>query len=454
MVKKRNAPRPDAPDDAALFRLVSEFEPSGDQPAAIDALARGIREGLPHQVLLGVTGSGKTFTIANVIARVSRPTLVLAHNKILAAQLYGEFKTLFPENAVEYFVSYYDYYQPEAYIPATDTFIEKDSAINEEIDKMRHAATRAVLSRRDCIVVASVSCIYGIGSPQAYLALRATLETGMPLVRDDLLKNLVAMQYARNDVDFHRGTFRVRGDTVDVFPAYEADRAIRIEFFGDEVEQITEIDPLRGVVLRRMGRTEIFPGSHYVAEAGMLERATRAIRAELGGRLDELRGANQELYAQRLEQRTNYDLEMLEELGYCSGIENYSRHLDGRRPGEPPHTLLTYFPEDFCWSWMRAMSIPQVGPCSGATVHARTNWWNTGSACPAHATTGPSPSRSSGTVNQVIYISATPAAYERKSEGLIVEQVAATGLVDPGRSAAHRDQWTTCFMKRASGRNG
>ncbi len=435
MVKKRNAPRPDAPDDAALFRLVSEFEPSGDQPAAIDALARGIREGLPHQVLLGVTGSGKTFTIANVIARVSRPTLVLAHNKILAAQLYGEFKTLFPENAVEYFVSYYDYYQPEAYIPATDTFIEKDSAINEEIDKMRHAATRAVLSRRDCIVVASVSCIYGIGSPQAYLALRATLETGMPLVRDDLLKNLVAMQYARNDVDFHRGTFRVRGDTVDVFPAYEADRAIRIEFFGDEVEQITEIDPLRGVVLRRMGRTEIFPGSHYVAEAGMLERATRAIRAELGGRLDELRGANQELYAQRLEQRTNYDLEMLEELGYCSGIENYSRHLDGRRPGEPPHTLLTYFPEDFLLVVDEShMSIPQVGAMFRGDRSRKDKLVEYGFRLPCARDNRPLTFEEfEARVNQVIYISATPAAYElKKSEGLIVEQVVRpTGLVDP-----------------------
>ncbi|HOH30390.1 MAG TPA: excinuclease ABC subunit UvrB, partial [Candidatus Hydrogenedentes bacterium] len=365
----------------------------------------------------------------------SRPTLVLAHNKILAAQLYGEFKALFPENAVEYFVSYYDYYQPEAYIPATDTYIEKDSSINEEIDKMRHAATRAVLSRRDCIVVASVSCIYGIGSPQAYLALRVTLETGMHLMRDDLLKNLVAIQYTRNDVDFHRGMFRVRGDIVDVFPAYEADRALRIEFFGDEVEQITEIDPLRGVVVRRMRRAEIFPGSHYVAETGTLQRAIGDIRAELGGRLDELRGENKELYAQRLEQRTNYDLEMLEELGYCSGIENYSRHLDRRRPGEPPHTLLTYFPKDFLLVVDEShMSIPQVGAMFRGDRSRKDKLVGYGFRLPCARDNRPLTFEEfEARINQVIYISATPAAYElQKSEGLIVEQVVRpTGLVDP-----------------------
>ncbi|MCK5862773.1 MAG: DEAD/DEAH box helicase family protein, partial [Candidatus Hydrogenedentes bacterium] len=276
------------------FEVVSEYEPSGDQPEAIEALTQGVQEGLPHQTLLGVTGSGKTFTIANVIARTQKPTLVLAHNKILAAQLYAEFKTLFPHNAVEYFVSYYDYYQPEAYVPTTDTYIEKDSSINEEIDKMRHAATRTVLTRRDCIVVASVSCIYGIGSPQAYRSLRVALEPGMEPGRDNIISDLVSMQYMRNDIDFHRGTFRVRGDTIDVFPAYEADRAVRIEFFGDEVEKIAEIDPLRGIELRRLRRAEIFPGTHYVAEQGALDRAIRAIRDELGGRLNELRSENRE----------------------------------------------------------------------------------------------------------------------------------------------------------------
>jgi len=435
VARKQAANSAKVPDETGLFKLVSDFEPAGDQPAAIEALTRGVCEGLPHQVLLGVTGSGKTFTIANVIARVSRPTLVLAHNKILAAQLYGEFKALFPENAVEYFVSYYDYYQPEAYIPATDTYIEKDSSINEEIDKMRHAATRAVLSRRDCIVVASVSCIYGIGSPQAYLALRVTLETGMHLMRDDLLKNLVAIQYTRNDVDFHRGMFRVRGDIVDVFPAYEADRALRIEFFGDEVEQITEIDPLRGVVVRRMRRAEIFPGSHYVAETGTLQRAIGDIRAELGGRLDELRGENKELYAQRLEQRTHYDLEMLEELGYCSGIENYSRHLDRRRPGEPPHTLLTYFPKDFLLVVDEShMSIPQVGAMFRGDRSRKDKLVEYGFRLPCARDNRPLTFEEfESRTNQVIYISATPATYElQKSEGLIVEQVVRpTGLVDP-----------------------
>jgi excinuclease ABC subunit B len=423
------------PDEDGLFTLVSTYEPAGDQPDAIDALTRGVTEGLPHQVLLGVTGSGKTFTIANVIARVNRPTLVLAHNKILAAQLYGEFKSLFPDNAVEYFVSYYDYYQPEAYIPTTDTYIEKDSAINEEIDKMRHAATRAVLTRRDCIVVASVSCIYGIGSPQAYLALRVSLETGMAFPRDTLLRNLVTMQYTRSDVDFHRGTFRVRGDIVDVFPAYEADRAVRIEFFGDEVEQLSEIDPLRGIVIRKLRRTDIFPGSHYVAEAGTMQRALGAIRAELGTRLDELRGRNEELYAQRLEQRTNYDLEMLEELGYCSGIENYSRHLDGRKPGEPPHTLLTYFPKDFLLVVDEShMSIPQVGAMFRGDQSRKDKLVEYGFRLPCARDNRPLTFEEfEGRLNQVIYISATPAAWElKKSEGIIVEQVVRpTGLVDP-----------------------
>ncbi|MFA7692515.1 MAG: excinuclease ABC subunit UvrB [Candidatus Hydrogenedentes bacterium] len=435
MPKKTEQKNLKKPDEPLLFSLVSEFEPAGDQPEAIDSLTRGVCEGLPHQVLLGVTGSGKTFTIANVIARVNRPTLVLAHNKILAAQLYGEFKALFPHNAVEYFVSYYDYYQPEAYIPTTDTYIEKDSSINEEIDKMRHAATRAVLTRRDCIVVASVSCIYGIGSPQAYLSLRVTLERGKVFPREALLDSLIAMQYTRNDIDFHRGTFRVRGDIVDVFPAYEGDRAIRIEYFGDEVDQLSEIDPLRGVTIRKTNRVDIFPGSHYVAEAGTMQRALKAIRLELLTRLGELRAENLELYAQRLEQRTNYDLEMMEELGYCSGIENYSRHLDGRQPGDPPHTLLTYFPKDFLLVVDEShMSIPQVGAMFRGDRSRKDKLVEYGFRLPCARDNRPLMFQEfEERLNQVIYISATPAEWElKKSEGVIVEQVVRpTGLVDP-----------------------
>ena len=417
------------------LELVSDYEPSGDQPQAIEALTQGVLEGLPHQTLLGVTGSGKTFTIANVIARTQTPTLVLAHNTILAAQLYGEFKSLFPHNAVEYFVSYYDYYQPEAYIPTTDTYIEKDSSINEEIDKMRHAATRTVLTRRDRIVVASVSCIYGIGSPQAYMALRVMLEPGQMVDRDKVVADLIAMQYQRNDIDFHQGTFRVRGDVIDIFPAYEADRAIRIEFFGDEVEQISEIDPLRGMVLRKLHRAEIFPGSHYAAEQGTLERAVKAIRMELVNRLNELRAKNQELYAQRLDQRTNYDLEMLEELGYCNGIENYSRHLDGRLPGEPPHTLMSYFPDDFLLVVDEShMSIPQVGAMFKGDRSRKDKLVEYGFRLPCARDNRPLTFEEfEKRINQVIYISATPASYElEKSEGVVVEQVVRpTGLVDP-----------------------
>lgn len=419
----------------APFELVTEYAPAGDQPEAIEALAHGLNDGLPHQTLLGVTGSGKTFTVANVIARVQRPTLVLAHNKILAAQLYGEFRDLFPHNAVHYFVSYYDYYQPEAYVPTTDTYIEKDASINDEIDKMRHAATRAVLTRRDCIVVASVSCIYGIGSPQAYMALRVTLEPGTTPGRDNVIADLIAMQYARNDVDFHRGTFRVRGDVIDVFPAYEADRAVRVEFFGDEIEQVSEIDPLRGVIIRKLRRAEIFPGSHYAAEHGTLERAARAIRDELAARLNELRSDGQELYAQRLEQRTNYDLEMIEELGYCSGIENYARHLDGRQPGDPPHTLLSYFPDDFLLVVDEShISIPQVGAMFRGDRSRKDKLIEYGFRLPCARDNRPLTFEEfEERVNQVIYISATPADYElEKSEGVVVEQVVRpTGLVDP-----------------------
>jgi excinuclease ABC subunit B len=320
--------------------MVTEFVPRGDQPRAIEQIVTGLGRGEDHQVLLGVTGSGKTFTIANVIQAVQRPTLVMAHNKTLAAQLYGEFKTLFPDNAVEYFVSYYDYYQPEAYIPSTDTYIEKDSAINDEIDKLRHAATHSLLERPDVIIVASVSCIYGLGSPEAYQGMLLVLQQGMDIPRDEMLRRLVEIQYERNDIDFHRGTFRVRGDVVEIFPPYEEERAVRVEFFGDQIESITAVDPLRGKKLQALQRVAIYPGSHYVTTRDNLKRAIVDIRVELGGRLNELRGRNKLLEAQRLEQRTNFDIEMMEEMGYCQGIENYSRHLTGRRPGEPPPTLL------------------------------------------------------------------------------------------------------------------
>jgi len=417
------------------FELATEFELSGDQPEAVDELVRGLEEDLPAQVLLGVTGSGKTFTIANVVAQVNRPTLVLAHNKILAAQLYGEFKALFPNNAVGYFVSYYDYYQPEAYIPSTDTYIAKDASINDEIDKMRHAATRSVLTRRDCLIVASVSCIYGIGSPETYQAMRVSLTPGEELGRDHLVEGLIAMQYARNDIDFHRGTFRVRGDIVDIFPAYEADRAVRVEFFGDEIEGLTEIDPLRGNVYRKLRRADIYPSSHYATTADNLERAMTGIDHELDERLKVLRGKNEELYAQRLEQRTRYDLEMIREIGYCSGIENYSRHLEQRMPGTPPSTLINYFPDDYLLVIDEShMSIPQVHAMFKGDRSRKDKLVDYGFRLPCARDNRPLTfPEFEERVNQVIYVSATPSKYEiEKSEGLIVEQVVRpTGLVDP-----------------------
>lgn len=431
-------------ETAENFELVTEFTPSGDQPQAIDALVSGLNEGLQSQVLLGVTGSGKTFTIANVIARTNRPALVLAHNKILAAQLYGEFKELFPNNAVEYFVSYYDYYQPEAYVPRTDTYIEKDSSINDEIDKMRHSATRSLLSRRDCIIVASVSCIYGIGSPEVYGAMRLEFAPGDTLDRDTLIAGLIAMQYQRNDIDFHRGTFRVRGDIVDVFPAYEADRAVRIEYFGDEVENISEIDPLRGMVLRKLRRTAIYPGTHYAASRETMDKAIEGIQHELIERLAELRRdavatpgevSKNELYAQRLEQRTNFDLEMMKELGYCSGIENYSRHLDGRMPGEAPYTLMNYFPDDYLLIIDEShMSVPQVGAMYKGDRSRKEKLIEYGFRLPCALDNRPLKfDEFEARAGQTIYVSATPGPYEIKgSDGVVVEQVVRpTGLIDP-----------------------
>ena len=419
----------------AKFELKSDYQPRGDQPQAIRELVEGIRRGDRHQVLLGVTGSGKTFTMANVVAEVQRPTLVLAHNKTLAAQLYGEFKELFPHNAVEYFVSYYDYYQPEAYVPVTDTFIEKDSSINEEIDKMRHSATRSLLSRRDVLIVASVSCIYGLGSPEAYYGMLVRLEEGMQLDRNALLKRLVEIQYERNDVDFHRGSFRVRGDTVEIFPAYEEDRALRVEFFGDEIEAVSEIDPLRGRVLDRIGRTAIFPASHYVATRPTLERAIKEIQVELRERIRYFRERNMLLEAQRIEQRTLFDIEMMEEMGYCQGIENYSRFLDGRRPGEPPATLFDYFPGDaMLFIDESHVSVSQVGAMYRGDRSRKETLVNYGFRLPSALDNRPLTFEEfEARELQTLYVSATPADYElQKAQGVVVEQIVRpTGLVDP-----------------------
>ncbi|HET6421244.1 MAG TPA: excinuclease ABC subunit UvrB [Geobacteraceae bacterium] len=417
------------------FKLTSDYKPRGDQPGAIRELADGVLRGDRDQVLLGVTGSGKTFTMANVIAEVNRPTLVLAPNKTLAAQLYGEFKELFPENAVEYFVSYYDYYQPEAYLPTTDTYIEKDSSINDEIDKMRHSATRSLLTRRDVLIVASVSCIYGIGSPQSYKEMHIFFHQGDDYGRDDLLKRLVEIQYERNDVDFHRGVFRVRGDIIEVFPAHDDERALRIEFFGDTVESIAEIDPLRGQVLQRLPKCAIYPASHYVANRETLERAIEQIRVELEERIRWFRERNMLLEAQRIEQRTFFDIEMMEEMGFCQGIENYSRHFDGRAQGEPPYTLLDYFPGDFLMFIDEShITVSQVGGMYRGDRSRKETLVNYGFRLPSALDNRPLNFREFvSKLNQTVYVSATPAEYElRESGGVVVEQVIRpTGLIDP-----------------------
>ena len=417
------------------FKLVSDFEPKGDQPQAIQALSEGVLKGDPHQVLLGVTGSGKTFTMANVVEKVQKPTLVISHNKTLAAQLYGEFKELFPENAVEFFVSYYDYYQPEAYIPSTDTYIEKDTQINEVIDKMRHSATRSLLERNDVIIVASVSCIYGLGSPEAYHGMLLYLEKGMAISREEILSKLVEIQYERNDIDFHRGTFRVRGDVIEVFPAHEEYRAIRIELFGDEVEAISEVDPIRGKVIQPLDKVPIYPGSHYVTFPDRMEKAIRNIREELEERVEWFKSRNQLLEAQRLEQRTNFDLEMLKELGYCQGIENYSRHLTGRKAGEPPPILLDYYPKDYLLFIDEShVAIPQlIGMYRGDRSRKET-LVEYGFRLPSALDNRPLMFEEfEERVRQVVYVSATPSDYEmKKSSGRIVEQIIRpTGLSDP-----------------------
>ena len=417
------------------FKIVSAYEPKGDQPRAIQQLIDGTREGLRHQVLLGVTGSGKTFTMANVIAELQRPALVVAPNKTLAGQLFQEFRTLFPENAVEYFVSYYDYYQPEAYVATTDTYIEKDASINDLIDQMRHAATHSVLTRRDTIVVASVSCIYGLGSPETYQGMIVLVEDQKEISRDNLLARLVEIQYQRNDYDFHRGTFRVRGDVVEIFPAYEENKAIRVEFFGDLVDSIAEIDPLRGRVLKKLRHLNLFPGSHYVTPQEVLKRAARSIREELEERLRELQAHRKLLEAQRLEQRTNYDIEMIKEMGYCTGIENYSRHLDGRKAGEPPYTLLDYFPKDALFFIDEShITVPQLNGMYWGDRTRKETLVEYGFRLPSALDNRPfSFEEFEARVPQVIYVSATPANYERKKAGdRVAEQIIRpTGLIDP-----------------------
>ncbi len=418
-----------------IFKMVTQFTPQGDQPRAIRELVEGIKRGLKHQVLLGVTGSGKTFTMAKVIEEVGRPALIIAPNKTLAAQLFTEFRELFPENAVEYFVSYYDYYQPEAYVPQTDTYIEKDASINDEIDKLRHSATHSILTRRDCIVVATVSCIYGIGSPDDYATIHLYVEKGMETPRDAILKRLVEMQYQRVEADFWRGTFRVRGDTVEVFPSHEGDTAIRIEFFGDTIEELSEIDPLRGRVRRRLTKALIHPATHFVTTRDNLKRAIESIREELRERLRELREEGKELEAKRLEERTLYDLELLEEMGYCPGIENYSRHLSGRLQGEPPYTLLDYFPEDYLLFVDEShITIPQLGGMYEGDRSRKQTLVDYGFRLPSALDNRPLKFEEfEQRVNQAIYVSATPGEYElRKARGRVVEQIIRpTGLVDP-----------------------
>ncbi|MBI5682201.1 MAG: excinuclease ABC subunit UvrB [Deltaproteobacteria bacterium] len=417
------------------FKLTTDFTPKGDQPTAIDELTKGLENGLVHQVLLGVTGSGKTFTIANVIANVNKPVLILAPNKTLAAQLYAEFKELFPENRVEYFVSYYDYYQPEAYIPTTDTYIEKDSSINDEIDKMRHSATHSLLTRSDVLIVASVSCIYGIGSPSDYSSMRLYAEKDMSADRDSILKRLIEMQYQRNDYDFYRGAFRVKGDVVDIFPVYEGDTAIRLEFFGDTIEAISEVDPLKGKITKRIDRVIIHPASHYVTTRDNLKRAMDDIRDELRERLIELKANNKLLEAQRLEQRTLYDLEMMEEMGYCSGIENYSRRLAGRLAGESPYTLIDYFPSDYLLIIDEShITIPQLNGMYNGDRSRKMTLVEYGFRLPSALDNRPFKFEEfQRRINQVIYVSATPSEYEiKQSSGAVVEQIIRpTGLMDP-----------------------
>lgn len=416
------------------FKLVSEFQPTGDQPEAIEQLVQGFREGNQFETLLGVTGSGKTFTMANVIQQLQKPTLIIAHNKTLAAQLYGEFKEFFPDNAVEYFVSYYDYYQPEAYVPSSDTYIAKDSSINDEIDKLRLSATMALTERRDVIIVASVSCIYGLGSPLEYQNMVLSLRPGMIKDRDDVMAKLIEIQYDRNEMDFHRGTFRVRGDVLEVIPAYSTDTAIRIEWFGDEVERITEIDILTGEVKDELKHMAIFPASHYVVDKEKIVGAVKDIEIELEERVKEFKRQDKLLEAQRIAERTNFDIEMLKETGFCSGIENYSRHLSGLAPGQPPYTLIDYFPDDFIIMIDEShKTIPQIGGMYSGDQSRKSSLVDYGFRLPSAKDNRPlNFGEFEGKINQLMFISATPGAYEGEHELLRASQVIRpTGLLDP-----------------------
>ncbi len=416
------------------FELHSEYKPTGDQPQAIEKLVKGFKEGNQFETLLGVTGSGKTFTMANVIKELNRPTLILAHNKTLAAQLYGEMKEFFPENSVEYFVSYYDYYQPEAYVPSSDTYIAKDSAINDEIDKLRLSATAALSERRDVIIVSSVSCIYGIGSPHDYQNMIISLRPGMEKERDELLRRLVDIQYDRNDMDFRRGTFRVRGDVVEIFPADESDKAYRVEFFGDEIDRITEIDVLTGEIQREMNHVAIFPASHYVVPMEQIHRAAKDIEAELEERIRYFKSEDKLLEAQRIEERTNFDLEMLKETGFCSGIENYSRHLAGLAPGQPPYTLMDYFGDEFLLIIDEShMTVPQIRGMYAGDQSRKSTLVDYGFRLPSAKDNRPlNFEEFENRIDQVLFVSATPGPYETDHELLRAEQIIRpTGLLDP-----------------------
>lgn len=417
-----------------LFDLVSQYEPNGDQPAAIEQLTEGILAGKKAQTLLGATGTGKTFTISNLIQKVNKPTLVIAHNKTLAGQLYGEFKEFFPNNAVEYFVSYYDYYQPEAYVPSSDTYIEKDSSVNDEIDKLRHSATSSLLERRDTIVVASVSCIYGLGDPKEYKDQVLSLRVGTEMDRNELLRRLVTIQFERNDIDFQRGRFRVRGDVVEIFPASRDQHALRVEFFGDEIERIREVDALTGEIVADREHVAIFPATHFVTNEESLEKAITQILEELEVRLKELRDNEQLLEAQRLEQRTNYDIEMMREMGYCSGIENYSRHMDGRQPGEAPYTLIDFFPEDFMIVADEShVTLPQIRGMYNGDQARKKMLVDYGFRLPSALDNRPLKLEEfEEHVNQIVYVSATPGPYELEQTPEVVEQIIRpTGLLDP-----------------------
>ncbi len=421
-------------DAQSIFKLHSAFKPTGDQPQAIEKLVKGFREGNQCQTLLGVTGSGKTFTMANVIQQLNKPTLVIAHNKTLAAQLYGEFKEFFPENAVEYFVSYYDYYQPEAYVPSSDTYIAKDSSINDEIDKLRHSATAALSERRDVVIIASVSCIYGLGSPIDYQEMVISLRPGMIKDRDEVVKKLIEIQYDRNEMDFKRGTFRVNGDVLEVIPALCEGVAYRIEFFGDEVERITEVDVLTGEIKNELNHVAIFPASHYVVSKESMERAIREIETELTGQIKYFKGEGKLLEAQRISERTNFDIEMMRETGFCSGIENYSRHLTGLEAGQPPHTLIDYFPDDFILMIDEShITIPQVGGMYHGDQSRKSTLVEYGFRLPSAKDNRPlSFEEFESKLNQALFVSATPGPYERDHELLRAEQVIRpTGLLDP-----------------------